>query len=256
MEGLLHQINTRQRSGAAGAADFASSPAVENATKFIRSSKVVSESIVSTIASVAKNVQAAQSTVTNSISFKLKLFAGGVVNDIATWHVKKKSPPPLSERAQVGLAIAQFNGKFSGKLPAGGEYKKLRENEPKIFTALLTILKNDDMNRNALSCSAEVQDFKKNPTMAKAQAIIDKYILDPKLGDCSNDKPLHINVYESQYQKLLVNFERAKFASAYQSNDAQEKLACIFDPILSVFNDVERGINNSIRTEIRQFDRP
>ena len=92
--------------------------------------------------------------------------------------------------------------------------------------------------------------------MAKAQAIIDKYILDPKLGDCSNDKPLHINVYESQYQKLLVNFERAKFASAYQLNDAQEKLACIFDPILSVFNDVERGINNSIRTEIRQFDRP
>ncbi|CAM8624766.1 hypothetical protein MCEGEM3_01599 [Oxalobacteraceae bacterium] len=256
MEGLLHQINTRIRSSGAGAADFASSPAVENATKFIRSSKVVSESIASTRDSVAKNVAAAQSTVANNISFKLKLFAGGVVNDIATWHVKRNSPPSLSERAQMGLAIAQFKGKYPGQLPAGGDYKKLRENEPKIFTALLTILKNDDMNRNALSCSAEVQDFKKNPTMAKAQAIIDKYILDPKLGDCSNDKPLHINVYESQYQKLLVNFERAKFASAYQSNDAQEKLACIFDPILSVFNDVERGINNSIHTEIREFHRP
>jgi len=252
----LHQINTRTRSSGAGAADFASSPAVENATKFIRSSKVVSKSLASTLDSVAKNIKAAQSAVTNSISFKLKLFSGGVFNDIATWHVKRNSPPPLSERAQIGLAIAQFKGKYPGQLPAGGDYKKLLENEPKIFTALLTILKKGDMNRNAFLCSADVQDFKKNPTMAKAQTIIDKYILDPKVGDRSNDKPNHINVYESQYQKLLVNFESAKFASAYQLDDAQEKLACIFDPILSAFNDVERGINNSIRTEIRQFHRP
>lgn len=251
----MHQINTRHRSSGVGAADFASSPAVENATKFIRSSKVVSESIASTLDSVAKNVEAAQSTVTNSMAFKLKSYVGGVIDDIATWHVKKNSPPPLSERDQRGLAIAQFRGKFPDKLPAGDEYIKLREKEPMIFTALLTILQNDDMNRNALSCSADVQDFKKNPTMAKAQAIIDKYILDPKLGDSSNDKPHHINVYESQYQKLLVNFESAKFASAYQLGDAQEKLACIFDSIISVFNDVERGINNSIQAEIREFHR-
>jgi len=256
MEVLLNQINTRQRSGGAGAADFASSPAVENATKFIRSSKITSEAMSSALDSVAKNIEAAQSAVTNGMAFKLKSYVGGVVNDIATWHVNRNSPPSLSERDRHGFAIAQFLGKFQDKYPVGSEYKNLREKDPKMFAAVLTILKNDDMNRNALSCSADVQDFKKNPTMAKAQTIIDKYILDPKLGDRPNDKPHHINVYESHYQKLLVNFESAKFASAYQLEDAQEKLACIFDPILSAFNDVERGINNSIRTEIRQFHRP
>ena len=81
MEVLLHQINTRQRSGGAGAADFASSPAVENATKFIRASKITSEAISSALGSVAKNVEAAQSTVTKSMTFKLKLYVGGVVSD-------------------------------------------------------------------------------------------------------------------------------------------------------------------------------
>ena len=89
MEVLLHQINTRQRSGGAGAADFASSPALENATKFIRPSKITSQAIASARDSVAKNVDAAQSKVTNSMAFKLKSYVSGVVLDIATWHVKK-----------------------------------------------------------------------------------------------------------------------------------------------------------------------
>lgn len=252
MEVLLHQINTRQRSGGAGAADFASSPAVENATKFIRASKITSEAISSALGSVAKNVEAAQSTVTKSMTFKLKLYVGGVVCDIANWHVKKKSPPPLSERDRLGFAIAQFRGKFQDKYPAGSEYKNLREKDPKMFAAVLTILKND-MSGNLLACSADVEDFKKSPTIAKAQAIIDKYILDPKLGDSSVDKPHHINIYELQYQKFLANYESAKFALAYQTTDAQEKLARIFDPILSAFADVERNLNNNIRAEMNSF---
>lgn len=252
MEVLLNQINTRQHSGGAGAADFASSPAVNNATKFIRPSKITSEAISSALDSVAKNVQAAHSTVTKSVAFKLELYVGGVVNDIATWYVKKKSPPPLSERDHRGFAIAQFRGKFQDKYPAGSEYKNLREKDPKMFAAVLTILKND-MSGNLLACSADVADFKKSPTIAKAQAIIDKYILDPKLGDSSVDKPHHINIYELQYQKFLANYESAKFALAYQTTDAQEKLARIFDPILLAFAEAERGINNNIRTEIAKF---
>ena len=253
MEVLLHQINTRQRSGGAGAADFASSPAVENATKFIRASKITSEAISSALSSVAKNVEAAQSTVTKSMTFKLKLYVGGVVNDIATWYVKKKSPPPLSERDRLGFAIAQFRGKFQDKYPAGSEYKNLREKDPKMFAAVLTILK-DNMSGDLLACSADVEDFKKSPTIEKAQAIIDKYILDPKLGESSVDKPHHINIYELQYQIFLANYESAKFALAYQTTDAQEKLARIFDPILRAFAEAERGINNNIRTEIAKFE--
>jgi hypothetical protein len=166
--------------------------------------------------------------------------------------LKKKSPAPLSERDRLGFAIAQFRGKFQDKYPAGSEYKNLREKDPKMFAAVLTILKND-MSGNLLACSADVEDFKKNPTMVKAQAIIDKYILDPKLGDSSTGKPHHINIYESQYQKFLVNYESAKFALAYQSADAKDKLACVFDPILSALIDAERNINNNIRAEINLF---
>ncbi len=253
MEVLLHQINTRQRSGGAGAADFASSPALENATKFIRPSKITSQAISSARDSVAKNVEAAQSKVTNSMVFKLNSYVSGVVLDIATWHVKKKSPPPLSEGDRLGFAIAQFRGKFQDKYPAGSEYKNLREKDPKMFAAVLTILKND-MSGNLLACSADVEDFKKNPTMVKAQAIIDKYILDPKLGDSATDKPHHINIYGSQYQKFLVNYESAKFALAYQTADAQDKLARVFDPILTAFADAERGLNNNIIAEINHFE--
>ena len=253
MEVLLHQINTRQRSGGLGAADFASSPAVDNATKFIRSSNITSEAISSALDSVAKNVKAAQSSVTNSIAFKLKRYVYGVVNDIATWHVKKKSPPPVSERDHLGFAVAQFRGKFRDKYPAGSDYKYLREKDPKMFAAVLTILK-DNISGYSLACSADVEDFKKSPSMVKAQAIIDKYILDPKLGDSAKDKPHHINIYESQYQNFLLNYESAKTAVAYRASDAQEKLARVFDPILAALADAERGLNNNILALIRQFE--
>ena len=249
----MNQINTRQRSGGAGAADFASSPAVNNATKFIRTSKITSEAISSALDSVAKNVQAAQSTVTKSVAFKLELYIGGVVNDIATWYVKKKSPPPLSERGHLGFAIAQFRGKFPDKYPVGSEYKNLREKDPKMFAAVLTILKGS-VSGNTIACSAEIEDFKKTPTMVKAQAIIDKYIVDPNIEDSFENKPDQINIYELQYKRFLANYESVKLALGYQEPDAQEKLVNVFEPIRHALLEAERGINNNIRTEIAKFE--
>ena len=102
-------------------------------------------------------------------------------------------------------------------------------------------------------CSADIEDFKKSPTMAKAKAIIDKYIVDPKLEDDSEHKPYHLNLYESHYQKFLDNYESVKIALAYQSQDAQKKLAGLFDPLLGAYVDAERGIHASIKAEISHF---
>jgi hypothetical protein len=110
----LHQINTRQRSGGAGAADFASSPALENATKFIRPSKITSQAISSARDSVAKNVEAAQSKVTNSMAFKLKSYVSGVVLDIATWHVKKKIASAFVGKGSSWICHRTVPWKISG----------------------------------------------------------------------------------------------------------------------------------------------
>lgn len=252
MEVLLNQINTRQRSGGAGAADFASSPAVENATKFIRSSKITSEAMSSALDSVAKNVEAAQSKVTNSMAFTLEQYVGGVVHDIATWYVKRNSPPPLSENDRLGFAIAQFRGKYPDKYPAPGEYKNLREQDPKMFAAVLTILKGSTSG-NTIACSADIEDFKKTPTMVKAQAIIDKYIVDPNIEDSFENKPHQINIYELQYQKFLANYESVKLALADKAPDAQERLVNVFEPIRHALVEAERGLNSNIRTEIAKF---
>ncbi len=259
---VVNQIGMRQRAAGVGNATLTSPSAAGTAIAFIRASSIVSSASSSALASVQKNVDSARAPVADRLKLALHSFVSEAVAAVGMLHVQQAVPRPLSESEQLGLAIASFRQKFPEKLPINTEVLGLKESDPPVFAAILTILKSTTTGA-ALACMADIKDFRQAPTLEKAEAIISKYIVDPKgdddLGSLVNDytesKTQYVNIYRSTYLDVMKNYQEAKLALAYRESDAAKKLATIFQSVLVNLAADVHSLSENLKHELRAFER-